>query len=175
MYYYNLSEPFYYSKNVKKGHINFFSYSAANKALLFSKTKPRYAFFIFDNWPIGMVEKSCWVAKKSHVGNLDFVRREKKNFSPKNCEKFFFGEIFFLLINDKYTFHLKGLSRKIWNFLSLWTVGDKRMTLGPKLGCFFKQPLRPPCWPQASDTLHISLFNQYDENAIGVFSKCEKS
>ena len=163
MYYFSLSEPFYYSKNVKKGHINFFSYSAANKALLFSKTKPRYAFFIFDNWPIGMVEKSCWVAKKSHVGNLDFVRREKKFFSPKNCEKFFFGEIFFLLINDKYTFHLKGLSRKIWNFLSLWAVEGHRMILGPKLGCFFKQPLRPPYWPQTSDTLvHISLFGQYD-------------
>ena len=28
---YNLSEPFYYSKIVKKGHILFFSNSAANK------------------------------------------------------------------------------------------------------------------------------------------------
>ena len=122
-----------------------------------------------------MDEKTCWVSKKLYAGNLDFFRCEKKVFLAKNCEKFYFGEIFFLLKNDKYRYHLKGLSRKICNFLSLWAVRGHRTILGPKLGCFFKQPLRPPYWPQASDTLHINLFCQYDWIAIGGFSKCEKS
>ena len=98
--YYNLSEPFSYSKNVKKGHINFFSYSTANKPQLFSKTKPRFIFFIFDNWPIGMVGKSCWVAKNSYVGNLNFFSCEKKNILDENYEKKFFGDFYFLLKND---------------------------------------------------------------------------
>ena len=42
-----------------------------------------------------MVEKTGEDSYKSLCGNLDFIRCEKKIFLDENCEKNFFGEIFF--------------------------------------------------------------------------------
>ena len=82
------------------------------------------------------MKKHAEFQKNCMWGTWIFLGVKKKVFLAKNCEKFYFGEIFFLLINDKYRYHLKGLSRKICNFLSLWAVRGHRTKLGPKLAVF---------------------------------------